>query len=269
MPRMALSLTYDGSAWHGWQKQPDGRTVQDAFEAGLSRFLDQPVATICAGRTDAGVHALSQVVHLDTTAVRREESWVRGLNTLLPKGIAVQWAQPVSETFHARFSALSRTYVYIVRNARVRTPLMHRRAGWIYHSLDDVRMHDAARRLLGEHDFTSFRSAECQAASPVRTMHAIDIVRRGDYLLFTFRANAFLHHMVRNLMGALLYVGQGKKEPGWMDELLVARDRRLAAPTFAPHGLYLAAVEYPVAFGLPDLGAEEALATHTGFDLRT
>lgn len=267
MPRMALSLAYDGSAWHGWQKQPGGRTVQDEFESALSQFLDQPTTTLCAGRTDSGVHALSQVVHLDTTAVRREESWVRGLNTLLPKGIAVQWAQPVSGDFHARFSALTRTYVYVVRNARVRSPLMHGRVGWIYHPLDDQSMLDAARRLLGKHDFTSFRSAECQAASPLRTMHALDIVRRGDYLLFTFRANAFLHHMVRNLMGALLYVGQGKHEPAWIDHLLAARDRRLAAPTFAPHGLYLASVEYPPFFGLPVVPAAEALATHTGFAL--
>ncbi|HWL30337.1 MAG TPA: tRNA pseudouridine(38-40) synthase TruA [Burkholderiaceae bacterium] len=267
MPRMALGIAYDGSEWQGWQTQPDGKTVQDTLECALAQFLAHPVGTICAGRTDTGVHALGQVVHIDTPAVRRMESWVRGLNALLPGSIAVQWAQPVPDTFHARFSALSRTYVYLVRNSRVRSPLMRSRAGWVYHALDLHRMRDAARRLTGEHDFSCFRSSQCQAASPIRTLHALDIDRQGEYFVFTFQANAFLHHMVRNLMGALLYVGQGRQEPSWMDMLLADRDRRRAAPTFAPDGLYLAQVEYPDEFYLPSGSAKDLVWSHLGLEL--
>ncbi|NYT85877.1 tRNA pseudouridine(38-40) synthase TruA [Pollutimonas harenae] len=269
MPRMALGLAYDGSFWQGWQTQPGGLTVQDKVESALARFLDQPVSTICAGRTDTGVHALEQVVHLDTQADRRLESWVRGLNALLPDSIAVQWAKPVSDSFHARFSAISRSYIYIVRNTRVRSPLMHGRVGWVYHSLRLAPMRDAARRLIGEHDFSSFRSSQCQAASPVRTMQEVSIEQYGDFYLFKFRANAFLHHMIRNLMGALLYVGQGKQEPDWMDELLAQRDRRRAAPTFSPAGLYLSGVEYPDEHGLPSRDASQALLTHVGLSWPT
>src|SRR5690606_38771322 len=200
---------------------------------------------VCAGRTDTGVHALQQVVHVDTSAQRQPESWVRGLNALLPSSVAVQWAQPVDEDFHARFSALSRTYVYIVRHARVRSPMTHGRMGWVYRPLRLEPMQQAAARLVGEHDFSAFRSSQCQAASPVRTLHALEVRQRGECFVFVFRANAFLHHMVRNLMGALLYVGQGKHGPDWVDTLLQRRDRRLSAPTFSPAGLYLAGVEYP------------------------
>lgn len=264
MPRVALGISYDGSHWLGWQTQPGGRTVQDTLEAALSQFLAQPVSTICAGRTDTGVHALGQVVHLDTSAQRRSESWVRGLNALLPPSIAVQWAQPVNEAFHARYSAGSRTYIYLVRNARVRSPLMHGRAGWVYYQLDLESMSDAAARLVGQHDFSGFRSSQCQAASPIRTIESLDIERRGDFFLFTFKANAFLHHMVRNLMGALLYIGQGKQPAAWIDELLMHRDRRRAAPTFAPDGLYLAHVSYPVEFGLPEGSPTERLWSQVG-----
>lgn len=266
MPRMALGLAYDGSAWQGWQTQPNGRTVQDTLEAALRRFAAAPaVPTICAGRTDTGVHALAQVVHIDTAALRRTESWVRGLNALLPDTVAVQWAQPVSDEFHARFSAMSRTYVYAVRNSRVRTPLLDRRVGWVYHPLELAPMRMAAAMLVGEHDFSCFRSSQCQAASPVRTVQMLDIRQHGEYFIFTFTANAFLHHMVRNLMGALLYIGQGRQEPGWIEALLAQRDRRLAAPTFAPDGLYLADVEYPAEFGLPRLDAGLACMTHLGW----
>ncbi len=264
MSRIAMGLAYDGQPWLGWQTQPGGRTVQDALEAALARFLDQPVATICAGRTDTGVHALSQVVHIDTSVQRRAESWVRGLNALLPQSIAVQWAQPVDDSFHARFSALSRTYVYIVRNHRVRSPLSHGRVGWVYHALSLKPMQDAAQRLLGEHDFSCFRSSECQAASPVRTVQRADVIQMGDHFLFVFKANAFLHHMIRNIMGALIYVGLGRQPPDWVDFLLNQKDRRLSAPTFSPAGLYLAHVEYPTHYALPETGVRELCATHLG-----
>lgn len=267
MPRIALGIAYDGSAWHGWQTQPDGLTVQDGLEAALAEFLARPTQTICAGRTDAGVHALGQVVHMDTPVRRREESWVRGLNALLPQSIAVLWARETQDDFHARFSALSRTYVYVVRNSRVRSPLQHARAGWVHQPLDLARMRRAAEHLTGEHDFSCFRSSQCQAASPVRTLQKLEILRRADHFLFVFKANAFLHHMVRNLMGALLYVGQGRQEPDWVIRLLAQRDRKLAAPTFSPDGLYLARVDYPAHFALPDVSASEALSSHLGYDL--
>jgi tRNA pseudouridine38-40 synthase len=261
---MALGVAYDGAPWQGWQKQPHRCTVQDTLEAALSRFAAQPVPTLCAGRTDTGVHALAQVVHLDVSAERRLESWVRGVNALLPASIAVQWACQVPDAFHARFSALSRTYVYIVRNTRVRSPMSHARAGWVHYPLDLQRMRLAAARLEGEHDFSSFRSSQCQAASPIRTLHALHIEQRGEFFLFTFRANAFLHHMVRNVMGAILYVGQGRQEPEWIDDLLAQCDRRLAAPTFAPDGLYLARVEYPSEFSLPGASLGEMFSSHLG-----
>lgn len=262
MPRVALGLAYDGAPWRGWQTQPGGLTVQDTLESALAQFLATPAPTICAGRTDTGVHALEQVVHVDTFAQRQPESWVRGLNALLPSSVAVQWACPVGDDFHARFSALSRTYVYLVRQARVRSPLTHGRVGWVHRPLELESMRQAAARLMGEHDFSAFRSSQCQAASPVRTLLGLDIEQRGDVFVFVFRANAFLHHMVRNVMGALLYVGQGRHEPAWIDRLLERRDRRLSAPTFSPAGLYLAGVEYPASFGLPRTGLDELLAGH-------
>lgn len=270
MPRMALGLAYDGRPWQGWQTQPNGHTVQDVLEAALKKFLVQTTPTICAGRTDTGVHALEQVVHIDSEVLREHESWVRGLNALLPDSVAVQWAQTVSDDFHARFSAVSRSYVYIVRQARVRSPLVHSRVGWVFRPLHLEPMRLAATRLLGEHDFSAFRSSQCQAASPVRTLHGLNIVQQGEFFVFTFKANAFLHHMVRNLMGVLIYIGQGRQEPAWVDALLAQRDRRLSAPTFSPAGLYLAAVEYPEQFALPQTSLDELLAAHmlpaTGVD---
>jgi len=253
MPRIALGVAYDGSAWNGWQTQPHGKTVQDTLEAALAQFADRPVATICAGRTDTGVHAAMQVVHLDTEAQRREESWVRGVNALLPPSIAVRWARVVEDDFHARFSAASRTYVYLLINDRVRSPMWAGRAGWCFQPLDIEAMREAATALLGQHDFSSFRSSQCQAKHPVRVMHSLDIATRGDLIVVTLRANAFLHHMVRNLMGALLQVGQGRKPVAWMADLLAARDRTKGAPTFMPDGLYLAAIEYPEHFTLGEL----------------
>lgn len=265
MGRIALGLCYDGASWQGWQTQPGGRTLQDVLEAALARFLASPaVATVCAGRTDAGVHALQQVVHLDTQAVRRDESWVRGLNALLPPTLAVQWAQPVAADFHARFDARARTYLYVLRSAPVRSPILHGRVGWIHDRLDDQAMRAAAALLVGEHDFSAFRSAECQAASPVRTLHTLQMTRRGDFLIFEFCANAFLHHMVRNLMGTLLMIGRGRRPPHWAAELLERRDRRLSAPTFMPDGLYLAHVAYPGSPELPLRSAADALHHHMG-----
>jgi tRNA pseudouridine38-40 synthase len=262
MPRMALGVAYDGTHWEGWQTQPHRCTVQDTFEAALRQFTAQPVRTICAGRTDTGVHGLAQVIHFDVSVERRLESWVRGVNALLPDSIAVQWACAVPDTFHARFSALSRTYVYVLRTSRARSPITHARVGWVHYPLDLQLMRQAALMLIGEHDFSSFRSSQCQAASPIRTLHSLQIEQRGEFFVFIFKANAFLHHMVRNLMGVILYVGRGRNAPQWAAELLAERDRRLAAPTFSPDGLYLAQVEYPSEFSLPMATLDQTLASH-------
>lgn len=243
--RIALGLCYDGSAWHGWQKQPSGHTIQDQVEKALAQFLAHPTSTVCAGRTDTGVHALNQVIHLDTPAIRTDESWVRGLNALLPSSIAVQWAQAVPSCFHARFSARSRRYVYLLRNERVRSPLVQNKMGWVFQPLSLQPMQEAAKRLVGKHDFSAFRAAECQAASPVRTITQLDIYQLKSMFVFEFEANAFLHHMIRNLMGALVYVGMGRQPASWIEQLLQLKDRRLAAPTFSADGLYMVGVDYP------------------------
>lgn len=243
--RMALGLCYDGSAWHGWQKQPSTQTVQDQLEKALHQFLARATPTVCAGRTDTGVHALNQVVHLDTRAVRTAQSWVRGLNALLPSSISVQWAQAVPNDFHARFSARSRRYVYLLRNQRVRSPLVEHKMGWLFQPLSLEAMQQAASLLIGEHDFSAFRAAECQATSPVRTLTQLDIHHHDGLFVFEFEANAFLHHMIRNLMGALVYVGMGRQPAKWVTTLLQHKDRRLSAPTFAADGLYMVGVDYP------------------------
>lgn len=245
MQRVALGLSYDGFPWLGWQTQPNGLTVQDQVEKALAQFVGAPVATICAGRTDTGVHALNQVIHIDPPVFRDTTAWVRGLNSFLPPSIAIQWASPVSTAFNARFSALSRTYVYIIINTPVRQPLWANRAGWCFRPLDVTRMQQAAQCLVGRHDFSSFRSSQCQAASPVREMDALTVVRARDFVIVTLRANAFLHHMVRNIVGQLVLVGQGKHEPARVAQVLAARDRTVAAPTFSAAGLYLSQVQYP------------------------
>jgi tRNA pseudouridine38-40 synthase len=249
--RIALGVEYDGSRFCGWQTQPQGCAVQDALERALAEVAGAPVDTICAGRTDAGVHALAQVVHFDASAERPEAAWVRGVNALLPPTCAVTWSRPVAQDFHARFSALSRTYRYLLLNRPVRPAADHARVGWFHLPLDLGRMRGAARLLVGEHDFSAFRSSECQARTPVRRVTRIDIERRGDYLVFDFCANAFLHHMVRNLVGSLVYVGKGKHPPEWAGEVLAGRDRGRAAPTFDASGLYLSRVEYDGRWGLP------------------
>jgi len=250
MTRIALGIAYDGRPWQGWQTQPHGQTVQDTLERALHFFTGAASPTVCAGRTDTGVHALNQVVHLDTSVVRTLESWVRGTNAHLPDSISVQWAQQVSDQFHARFSATERSYTYLLINSRVRHPMWQGRAGWVFQPLNVIAMQEAARCLLGEHDFSSFRSSQCQAKSPVRTLYALDISQRGPRITVRLRANAFLHHMVRNIMGALIQVGQGREPVDYLSEVLAAKDRTQGAPTFAPDGLYLTDVSYP-GYSLP------------------
>lgn len=249
--RIALGLEYDGSGFLGWQTQPGGGGVQDALEAALGSIAGGSVSVVCAGRTDRGVHARMQVVHFDTDAARPESAWVRGVNALLPGAAAVLWARTVDGQFHARYAALSRTYRYILLNRAVRPALTARYAGWFHATLDVAAMRAAAVRLVGEHDFSAFRSSECQARSPVRTLHELAVERSGDRIDFVLRANAFLHHMVRNIVGTLIYVGNGKHPPAWMAEVLESRDRRRAAPTFSAAGLYLDSIEYAPRWGLP------------------
>jgi len=249
--RIALALEYDGSRFLGWQTQPGGGTVQDALQTALSGIAGAPVQVTCAGRTDRGVHARGQVVHFDTEAERPDSAWVRGVNALLPDSVAVLWAARVAGDFHARYAAFARTYRYVLLNRPVRPALAARYAGWVHAPLDLAAMREAARQLVGEHDFSAFRSAECQAKSPVRTLHALDVQARGERVDFVLRANAFLHHMVRNIIGTLIYVGNGRHAPPWAGEVLAARDRSRAAPTFAAEGLYLERVEYAPRWGLP------------------
>ena len=250
--RVALGVSYNGLAYDGWQSQPSGRTVQDQLEKALGRFADQRIATLCAGRTDAGVHGLMQVVHFDTSAERAAHAWVRGTNTYLPKDIAVQWAHLVPSAFHCRANALSRRYAYVLLESPVRPSFDAGRVGWVFQPLALEPMQAAAQRLLGEHDFSSFRASACQALSPVKNLLRLEIGRRGAYWRFEFEANAFLHHMIRNLMGCLILIGQGKRPPEWIDAVLAARSRDAAAPTFAPDGLYFLGPRYAPHWGLPD-----------------
>lgn len=261
--RVALGVSYNGQAYSGWQSQLSGNTVQDKLEAALGRFATHPVSTLCAGRTDAGVHGLMQVVHFDTPLDRPAASWVRGTNTFLPSDIAVQWAQTVPDNFHARASAVARRYAYVLLQSPVRPSVDAGRVGWVFHPLDHDAMRQAADYLVGEHDFTSFRASACQAKTPVKTLQRIDIARRGAstshpelgwspcYWRFEFEANAFLHHMIRNIMGCLITIGQGAQSPEWMAQVLAARSRKVAAPTFSPDGLYFQGPVYDAAWGLP------------------
>ena len=251
--RIALGVEYDGRPYLGWQSQPVGATVQHSLQQALSRIADAPVSVVAAGRTDAGVHALEQVVHFDSTVQRPLSAWVRGVNSELPDSIAVRWAHVVPDEFHARFSAQARSYRYLLINRSVRSAVHAGRVGWFHLPLDIVAMQEAAQCLLGEHDFSAFRAAECQAKSPVKCMNSIDIYMEGEMLVFDFSANAFLHHMVRNLVGCLVYVGKGKHPPHWLEQVLAGRIRRFAAPTFAPDGLYLRRIQYDAQWGLPQI----------------
>jgi tRNA pseudouridine38-40 synthase len=250
--RIALGVSYRGSAYDGWQSQPSGRTVQDALEKGLAAFAAAPIRTLCAGRTDSGVHGLNQVVHFDTEIEREPFSWVRGSNRYLPPDIAIQWCRFVGPDFHARNSARARRYAYVLLESAVRPAIESGQTGWIFRPLDQAAMEAAAARLIGVHDFSSFRAAECQAASPIKDLREIHIQRRGAYWRFEFEASAFLHHMVRNLMGCLLAVGTGGRAPEWVSTVLEARDRKVAAPTFAPDGLYFLGPRYDAGHDIPD-----------------
>ena len=261
MTRIVLGVQYIGTGWNGYQKQPERNTVQDRLEMALEKFACTPLATTCAGRTDTGVHAIEQVVHFDTDLVRPTQAWVRGVNTFLPDSIVVRWAKevPLGEDgleFHARFSARSRTYHYVLYNHPTPSALLSNRAGWMFRPLDVERMIEAARHLIGTHDFSAFRASSCQAKTPVKDMHEVRIERHGDIIVFTLRASAFLHHMVRNIVGSLVYVGLGRQEPDWMHEVLESRSRDVAAPTFMPDGLYFAKIEYDPSWKLP----QEAVA---------
>jgi tRNA pseudouridine38-40 synthase len=251
--RIALGVEYDGTEFHGWQIQKGVRTVQASLEAALSRVAAHPVTVICAGRTDRGVHALGQVVHFDTVAVRASHKWVFGACTNLPVDVSVVWAVPVDPGFHARFSAISRHYRYVILNRPVRPTIWRTRAAWVYRPLEVSRMADAARFLIGKHDFSSFRAQECQAKSPVRTVCRLEVTRRGDFVIFDAEADAFLHHMVRNIAGVLVAIGSRQQEPEWARQVLKARDRCAGGVTAVPNGLYLMKVQYPAHFEVPAL----------------
>ena len=250
--RIALGIEYDGSGFNGWQAQQTGvRTVQSAVEQALSSVAAHPVSVVCAGRTDAGVHATGQVVHFDSDTLRSPRAWTLGTNTLLPPDVSVRWAQPVAEPFHARFSATARQYRYVILNQPTRPALLRNRACWQMRPLDVACMNAAAAYLIGEHDFTAYRAQQCQSKSPVRVMRHLSVTRHGAYLTIDVRANAFLHHMVRNIAGVLMTIGQGEREPDWARAVLEGRDRRLGGVTAPPQGLYLVAVEYPEGFAVP------------------
>jgi tRNA pseudouridine38-40 synthase len=249
--RIALGVEYDGGDFNGWQSQPDVPNVQDALQAALSAIAGESIRVIAAGRTDTGVHGIEQVVHFDTEVIRNTSAWVRGANALLPKSVAVLWAQEVSLDFHARFSAQSRSYRYLLLNRPVRSALQHKKMGWVHAPLDLAAMQTAANYLLGEHDFSAFRAAECQAKSPIKNISRLHISQSGDVITVEITAGAFLHHMVRNIVGCLVYVGKGKYPPTWLADVLSSRQRSLAAPTFSPDGLYLSHILYDPKFFLP------------------
>lgn len=249
--RIAMVLEYDGSNFCGWQSQPAGNTVQDSVEAALSEIAGDPIRVVTAGRTDAGVHAAYQVLHFDTQAERPMNAWVRGANALLPDSIAMLWASRIADDFHARYCAIERCYLYLLLNHSVRPGLHRHKIGWFHQPLDLELMQKAAQTLVGEHDFSAFRAAECQAKSPVRTVTKLEVTRVGSIVAFELRANAFLHHMVRNIVGCLIYVGKGKYQPDWIGELLESGKRSDAAPTFSASGLYLAGVAYDARWKLP------------------
>jgi len=251
--RIALAVEYDGAPFCGWQYQDHSPSVQECVEKALSKVANHPVRVICAGRTDTGVHATEQIIHFDTEAVRNDHQWVFGANANLPDSISILWARHVSNEFHARFSAIRRRYRYVILNRRVRPALQTRRTVWEYRPLDEGRMVEAASYLVGEHDFSSYRALACQAKSPVRTLYQLVICRQAELVILDLEANAFLHHMVRNIAGVLMTIGAGEKEPNWAQEVLELRDRTLGGITAPSGGLYLTGVDYPAEFELPVL----------------
>jgi tRNA pseudouridine38-40 synthase len=250
--RLAFGVSYRGTAYQGWQSQPGGQTVQDALERALSDFAACRVAAVCAGRTDAGVHGINQVVHADAPVARDPYAWVRGTNRYLPRDIALQWCRRVEPGFHARNSALGRRYAFVILESPVRPAIESGACGWVFRSLDGAAMQAAAAHLIGSHDFTSFRAAACQSPSPVKDLRTIDITRRGAYWRFDFDASAFLHHMVRNIVACLVAVGSGRRAPSWLADVLAARSRDAAAPTFPPDGLYFVGPYYDPVHAIPD-----------------
>lgn len=252
MSRIALGIEYNGNNYRGWQtQQPGVPTVQLEVERALAKVADHPVSVICAGRTDAGVHGCGQVIHFDSDAVRDMRAWQFGGNSNLPKDISIRWATPVADDFHARFSAFSRRYRYVIYNHPIRPALLAGQVSWQFLPLDVPLMREAAQHLLGEHDFSSFRGIYCQSKTPVKTVHRLDLFQRGNLIVLEAEANAFLMHMVRNIAGTLMAVGTGKKKPDWVREVLAARNRSVAASTAPPHGLYLVGIGYPERFNLP------------------
>jgi tRNA pseudouridine38-40 synthase len=249
--KIALGVEYNGQGFHGWQAQKNLITVQGCLEEALSKIADEKITTICAGRTDAGVHATGQVVHFETNVERDMRAWLRGTNTHLPHTIAVRWAQIVDDEFHARYKARSRSYRYIIHNNASRPALLTGRVTWNYEVLNIATMQAASQYLIGELDFSSFRSAECESSTPMRNLREITINRLDDYIVIDIHANSFLHHMVRNIAGTLMHIGAGFEEPEWMQKVLLARDRRQAGETASAHGLYLTHVDYPEIYKIP------------------
>ncbi|MCK6370270.1 MAG: tRNA pseudouridine(38-40) synthase TruA [Gammaproteobacteria bacterium] len=255
MPRLAIGIEYAGTAFCGWQSQVHACSVQEAVQEAVAVVADEPVSIVAAGRTDAGVHSLGQVGHFDTKAQRDERAWLLGINSNLPPDISIAWVKPVTDGFHARYSAIERTYHYLIFCRRVRAPLFHSRAWWLREALDVGAMQDAAGVLLGEHDFSAFRAAQCQAKSPRRELRALSLRRVGAFIVIECRANAFLHHMVRNIVGSLVKIGRGEADAEWLRHVLASRDRRAGGVTAEAGGLYLTRVSYPAEHGIPDPAA--------------
>lgn len=249
--RIALGLEYDGTAYNGWQRQRTGKGVQEQLEAALSRVANEDIAVVCAGRTDAGVHASCQVVHFDTSSLRDDRGWLLGANTNLPDDISVTWSRHVDDSFHARFSATARSYEYLILNRLERSALHRHRAWWVYDDLDVASMQEAATALVGKHDFSAFRAAGCQASTATREISKLTLTRNGNWILLEVTANAFLQHMVRNITGTLVEVGRGDKAPEWARSVLESRDRKAGGMAAPPHGLTLVAVQYPPEFAVP------------------
>lgn len=251
--KIALGIEYDGSRYFGWQRQQNVDSVQQCLEEALSKIANSPCEVFCAGRTDAGVHGTGQVIHFETDKIRPMQSWCFGTNANLPDDIAVKWAMEVSDDFHARFSATARRYRYVIFNQRLRSAILPKGISHYYHDLDVEKMHKAGQFLLGENDFSSFRAAQCQSHTPWRNVHHLNVYRQGQYVIVDIKANAFVHHMVRNIVGSLIEVGQSKQPAEWIKWLLEQKDRTLAAPTAKAEGLYLVSVDYPEQFNIPKM----------------
>lgn len=248
--RVALMVEYDGSQYHGWQSQAGLDTVQQRIESALSRVASHDIQVVCAGRTDTGVHASGQIIHFESEKERTIRAWIHGANTYLPKDICIKWGSDIPDSFHARYSALSRRYRYIIFNSPIRPALLRRNVTWQYRRLNESLMHEAAQSLVGEQDFTSFRSVECQSVTPMRHVYECQVKRTGDWVVIDIVANAFLHHMVRNIAGVLMAVGSGRRTVSWVNDVLQAKDRKMGAETAPPYGLYLVEVTYPEEYGI-------------------